>query len=142
MSNKSAFFNNELRSQLRKTWAKTLGLRLASGLVTFLALASWVFVLVVLWTASTGDPPLWQTLAVSRAAFGISAGLFLIFIVYPLIRVPGVGKLALAVEGRKDFHDIVALPKPTGISKCFDTAFGTDSCTGEDNYTFFHCHKL
>ncbi|MFQ5511247.1 MAG: DUF4175 family protein [Candidatus Krumholzibacteriia bacterium] len=108
MSRKSAFFDIELRRELRKIFLKTLALRLASGLVSFLAVASWVFLLVVVWTAASGAPPLWQTLAVSRGAAGIFALLALLFVVYPLLRVPRVGKLALAVESRKDFDDIVA----------------------------------
>jgi len=100
--------NTELRHELKKIYWKTLGLRAVSGLVSFLTIAAWVFVVVVVWTALTNEPRLWQTVWVSRMTLVLWLGLFGYFVVYPLTRMPRFSRLALEVESRKDFKHIVA----------------------------------
>jgi len=96
-----------LKHHLRRILAKTAALRLASGLLAFLGVGAWLFLAMLLWTVLTDSPPLWQLLAASRVAIVLLAGLFLYFVVFPLIRLPGIGRLAAEVEKRKDFQDIV-----------------------------------
>jgi hypothetical protein len=97
----------ELRRHLRRILAKTAALRFASGMLAFLGVAAWLFLGVLLWTVLTDSPPLWQLLTASRVAIVLLAGLFIYFVVFPLVRLPGIGKLAAEVEARKDFQDIV-----------------------------------
>lgn len=97
----------ELRRHLRRILAKTAALRFASGLLAFLGVGAWLFLGVLLWTMLTDFPPLWQLLTASRIAIVVLAGLFIYFVLLPLIRLPGIGKLAAEVEARKDFQDIV-----------------------------------
>jgi hypothetical protein len=98
----------ELRRELRKIHAKTLLLRASSGALKFVALAAWVFMLVVLWTALRDAPPLGATLAVSRIAVALIVLLFVICVIYPIAKTPRLRKLAFELENRKDFQDLVA----------------------------------
>jgi hypothetical protein len=100
-------YSIELRRHLRRILAKTAALRFASGMLAFLALGAWLFLCVLLWTAVTDSPPLWQVLATSWIAIALLSGLFFYFVLLPLIRLPGIGKLTAEVEARKDFQDIV-----------------------------------
>ncbi|UCH84748.1 MAG: hypothetical protein JSW50_03370, partial [Candidatus Latescibacterota bacterium] len=100
-------FETELRRELRKIHAKTLLLRAASGVLTFVAMAAWVFMLVVIWAALTGAPPLGQTLTVSRIVLVVIALLFVGCVVYPIARTPRLRRLAFELESRKDFQDLV-----------------------------------
>jgi hypothetical protein len=97
----------ELRRELRKILAKTLLLRASSGALTFIALSAWVFMLVVIWTALTDAPPLTQTLTVSRIAVAVIALLFVVCVIYPIVKTPRLRKLAFELESRKDFQDLV-----------------------------------
>ena len=101
-------YREDLRRELKKIFLKTLLLRLTSGLVSFVALSSWIFLGVVIWAALTEAPPLWQVLTVSRVMMIAVAMLFLGFVLFPLVRMPGLRKLAFEVENRRDFKDIVA----------------------------------
>ncbi|MCZ6766774.1 MAG: hypothetical protein O7D32_07560, partial [bacterium] len=108
MSTSQNFFQSELRKELQHILIRTAALRLASGFVSFLAIGAWVFLVVVLWAAVSGAPPLWQVLTVSRVLLVVLAGLFGYFIIYPLFRLPSLRMLTYQVESRKDFKDIVA----------------------------------
>ncbi|UCG50525.1 MAG: DUF4175 family protein [Candidatus Latescibacterota bacterium] len=101
-------FEIELKRELRKILAKTLALRASSGVLTFVALAAWVFVLVILWTAVTDAPPLSHTVAVSRITLLVLGILFATFVVYPIARTPSLRRLTFELENRKDFQDLVA----------------------------------
>ena len=100
-------FRKELRSELTKLLLKSVGIRLISGLLSFLAVGAWVFLGLIVWTALTNQPPVWQTLAVSRTALVIAALLFGFFVVFPILRLPSLGRLTREVESRKDLQDIL-----------------------------------
>lgn len=104
----TAFYNQELHRELRKIFLKTLVLRLAAGLLGFLAVAAWVFLIVVIWTSLSGEPAVWQTLAVSRVALLVFAGFFVFLVIVPLVRTPRLDRIAFEIENRRDFKDIVA----------------------------------
>jgi hypothetical protein len=76
-------------------------------MLAFLGVGAWFFLGVMLWTMLTDSPPLWQLLAASWIAIALVAGLFIYFVLLPLIKLPSIGKLAAEVEARKDFQDIV-----------------------------------
>jgi hypothetical protein len=105
---KTAFFDNELRRELKKIYFKTFALRIVSGLVSFVTVTAWVVLGVVLWTAVTNEPALWQTVAVSRGTLLVVALLFAYFVILPLVRTPRFSRLAIEMEDRKDFKHIVA----------------------------------
>ncbi|MEJ2720895.1 MAG: DUF4175 family protein [bacterium] len=98
----------ELRRELRKILAKTLLLRASSGVLTFIALSAWVFMLIVVWTALADSPPLAQALTVSRITLGVAALLFVVFVIVPIVRTPRLRRLTFELERRKDFQDLVA----------------------------------
>jgi len=106
MANDTAF-HRELRRELTRLLARTIGLRLASGLLSFVAVGAWVFLAVVLWTALTGAPPLWQTLTVSWLTLALLVLIFAFFVVVPVVKLPGLGRLTRELESRRDFQDIV-----------------------------------
>lgn len=101
-------FETALRSELRKIYWKTIGVRFASGIVSFVTASAWLFLGVVLWAAAVREPELWQTLIVSQGALFIAIFLFAALVVHPLARMPRFSQFALEVEGQKDFHHIVA----------------------------------
>ncbi|MDH3214819.1 MAG: hypothetical protein OEN01_00840 [Candidatus Krumholzibacteria bacterium] len=105
---KAIFFDAQLHRELRKIYLKALGVRVVSGLVSFLAVAAWVFLAVLLWTMATDEPVLWQAILVSRATFVLFALLAAFFVILPIARMPRFRRLALEVEHHKDFKHIVA----------------------------------
>lgn len=107
MSNAPNPFETELRRQLKNVYVKTFLLRLASGLVSFVATGAWVVLALVLWTVLTREPALSHTLFVVRAAVIVLAGLFVAFVIVPLFRMPRLSHLAQAVEDRKSTNDLV-----------------------------------
>ncbi|MGD8412819.1 MAG: DUF4175 family protein [Candidatus Latescibacterota bacterium] len=100
-------YRAQLKELLRAIRHRTLGLQAAAGMVSFVALAAWVYLAVVVWTAAANEPALWKTTMVSRSAFVVLAGLFAYFVVWPLLRVPGVDALASEVERRKDLRELL-----------------------------------
>ena len=104
----ATFFERALRRELKKIYLKTLGLRVTAGLVSFVTVAAWSFVFVVVWAALTAEPLLWQTVLVSRLTLALWVLLFAYFVIYPIVRMPRFSRLALEVEGRRDFQHIVA----------------------------------
>jgi hypothetical protein len=97
----------QLRGLLRTIRHRTLALQAAAGMVSFVALAAWVYLAVIVWTAATNEPDLWKATLVSRSAFVVLAGLFGYFVVWPILRIPGVDALANEVERRKDLRELL-----------------------------------
>ena len=95
----------ELKRHLKKILLKTAALRVASGLIGLLAVGAWGFLLLILWTTLTGAPPLWQTLLASRLTLLAGIALFGFFIVWPLLSLPSLGRLAAEVEPQLHFRD-------------------------------------
>ena len=81
-------FQKELRRELNKLLVRTIAIRLTSGLLSFLALGAWAFLALVLWTAVTSEPPLWQTLTVSRITLVVLALIFGFFVILVLLTSP------------------------------------------------------
>jgi hypothetical protein len=98
----------ELRRELRKILFKTVALRAVLGLLSFVAIAAWVFLLAVLWIALFGDLSLPHAVALSRVTLLLAAAAFVAAVVVPLARVPTMKKLAFELERRRDFDDLVA----------------------------------
>lgn len=107
MPDTSRPFELELRRELRKIYLKTFALRLAAGLVSFVALGAWIVLGLVVWTALTREPALWHTLTVVRAAAIVLALLFMVLVLVPLARMPRFSRLANQIENGKDFKDIL-----------------------------------
>ena len=57
----ATLFERALRRELKKIYLKALGLRVIAGLVSFVTVAAWSFVFVIVWAALTAEPLLWQT---------------------------------------------------------------------------------
>ncbi len=104
----AAIFDRALRRELKKIYLKTLGLRVTAGLVSFVTVAAWSFVFVVVWASLTAEPLLWQTVLVSRVTLVLWVLIFAYFVIYPIVRMTRFSRLALEVESRKDFQHIVA----------------------------------
>ena len=82
-------------------------LHLASGMVSFIALAAWVFVALVVWIANANEPGLTAATTVSRIVLLAMTGLFFYFVVWPLVRMPRLSQLAAEVENRRDLKELV-----------------------------------
>lgn len=98
----------ELRRELRKILAKTIALRAVVGLLSFVAVAGWVFLAGVLCVALTRELSLTSALVLSRVVVGVLALAFIAVVALPLARVPSLKKLAFELESRRDFQDLVA----------------------------------
>lgn len=102
-----ASYNSELRRYLKSILLRTAALHAVAGLVSFLALGAWVFLALLVWTAATGAPSLGLATFVGRAAIVVLVALFGYFVVWPLVRMPGLDRLASEVESRKDLKELV-----------------------------------
>ena len=100
-------YTAELRRLLRAMRWRTIAMQLAAGLVSFVAAGAWLFLILVVWTAASNQPALWKTLALSRAAMVLAAGLFGYLVIWPVVRIPGVDRLADEVERRKDLRELL-----------------------------------
>ena len=100
-------YSDQLRVFLRRILRRTVLLHIASGLTSFVAVAAWAFVGLILWTALASEPALATANAVARVT-GVSLfGLFLYLVVWPLIRMPRLDRLATEVESRQDLKEMV-----------------------------------
>jgi ABC-type transporter Mla subunit MlaD len=97
----------QLNRTLRKLLVKALWLRVASGFLSFLAVSSWIFVVLAGWKAFTEPPPLSLALWLSRIILALLAGAFVAFVVVPVLRMPSLRRLASQVEHKEDFKDMV-----------------------------------
>lgn len=97
----------ELNRILKRILMRVLALRLSAGAVALAAVSGWVFLLVVLWTAFSSEPPLWAALTVAWGTVALLAFLFIFFVVIPVVRMPGTERLASEIEHRKDFKDLL-----------------------------------
>jgi hypothetical protein len=107
-SNTTGGDGGELRRELKRILLKTVLLRGAAGLVTFVALAGWVLLLAVAWIALSGELSLSGALVLSRSTILIFVLAFAAVVIVPMLRVPTLKKLAFELERRKDFQDLVA----------------------------------
>jgi hypothetical protein len=98
----------ELRRELKRILFKTVALRAVLGVLSFVALAAWVFLIAVLWIALAGDLSIGHALALSRVTIFLALAAFAAVVIVPLVRVPTMKKLAFELERRRDFHDLVA----------------------------------
>ena len=98
----------ELRRELKRILVKTAVLRGVLGLLSFVAVAGWMFLLAVLWVALSGDLSLSHALALSRVSLLLLLAAFVAVVAMPLARVPTTKKLAFELEKRRDFQDLVA----------------------------------
>jgi hypothetical protein len=98
----------ELRRELKRILFKTVALRAALGVLSFVALAAWVFLIAVLFIALSGDLSVGHAVALSRVMIFLALAAFAAAVVVPLVRVPTMKKLAFELERRRDFHDLVA----------------------------------
>ena len=99
--------NLALRRYLRSILLRAAGLHAGAGMISFLAAMSWVMLAVVLWTALVSAPPLALATWVARITVALAIGLFGWFIVWPVIRLPRLDKLASEIEKRKDLKELV-----------------------------------
>lgn len=99
--------NDALRSYLRSILVRAAALHAGAGLVSFLAAVSWIMLAVVLWTAIAPAPPLALATWVARIAIAVAIGLFGWFIVWPLVRLPRIERLAAEIERRQDLKELV-----------------------------------
>ena len=98
----------ELRRELKRILFKTIALRAVLGILSFIALAAWVFLVAVLWIALAGDLSTGHALALSRVTLVLVLAAFAAVVIVPLLRVPTIKKLAFELEKRRDFHDLVS----------------------------------
>jgi hypothetical protein len=101
-------FQIELRRELKKIYARALGIRIGSGLVSFFITFACAGFIAAAWLAGTDQPALWQALVVSRGMLLLGIALFGLFVAAPIVRMPRFSRFALDVESRKDFKHIVA----------------------------------
>lgn len=101
-------FENELRRELRKIYAKALAIRAVSGFVSFFMVFACVGLIAMAWKVATDEPALWQALVVSRAVLLAGLAFFVLFVIAPIARMPRFSRFALDVESRKDLNHIVA----------------------------------
>ncbi len=101
-------FETELRRELKRILAKTMMLRAVAGLLTFVAVAAWVFLAVVLISMLTGAPGASFAVVFSRTVVILLILLFAALVVYPVLRTPSLRKLSFELESRRDFQDLVA----------------------------------
>lgn len=99
--------NDALRRYLRAILLRTAALRAGAGLVSFLAAMSWVMLAVVVWTAIVHAPPLGLATWVARVIIVMAIGLLGWFIVWPLVRMPRLDRLAAEIEKRQDLKELV-----------------------------------
>ncbi|HEX6791613.1 MAG TPA: DUF4175 family protein [Candidatus Krumholzibacteria bacterium] len=99
--------NQALRRYLRSILLRAAALHAGSGLVSFLAAMSWVMLAVVLWTALVSTPPLALATWVARITVGLAVVLFGWLVVWPLVRLPKLDKLAAEIERRQDLKELV-----------------------------------
>jgi len=98
---------DELNEILRKILLKNAALRFFSGLLSFAAVAAWVFAALSIASVLIQEPSPGTTSSISA---GVLATLFLAFVIFiaaPLVRLPGPGELASQVEHKRDFKDIL-----------------------------------
>jgi len=100
-------YGTELRRYLKKILLRTAVLHTVSGLVSFVALGAWVFLALMVWTSVSPLPGLGFATFVGRASVVVLAGLFAYFVLWPLIRMPRLERLASEVENRKDLKELV-----------------------------------
>jgi hypothetical protein len=98
---------SQLRELLQTVRRRALALQATAGMVSFVALGAWVYLAVIVWTAASNEPDLWQTTLVSRGAVVVLLALFGYFVVWPLLRIPRVDALADEVERRKDLRELL-----------------------------------
>ena len=101
-------FETELRRELKRILAKTMLLRAIAGLLTFVAVAAWVFLAVVLLSTLTGAPGVSSAVVFSRTVVVLLIVLFAVLVIYPVLRTPSLKKLSFDLERRRDFQDLVA----------------------------------
>jgi hypothetical protein len=99
--------NDALRRYLRSILVRAAALHAGAGLVSFLAAMSWVMLAVVAWTAIAHAPQLALATWVARITITIALGLFGWLIVWPLVRLPRLDKLAAEIEKRQDLKELV-----------------------------------
>jgi len=99
--------NDALRGYLRSILMRTAALHVGSGLVSFLAAASWVLVAVIIWTALVEAPSLTAATVVARVVLVLAVGLFAYFVVWPLVRMPRLNDMASEIERRQDLKEMV-----------------------------------
>jgi hypothetical protein len=99
--------NDALRRYLRSILVRTAALHTGAGLVSFFAAASWVMLAVVLWTALVDAPALGVATWVARVTAAAAAALFGWFVVWPLVKLPRLDRLASEIERRKDLKELV-----------------------------------
>ncbi len=100
-------YRNQLRDLLKVVRRRTVALQAAAGMVSFVALGAWVYLALIVWTAAADQPELWKTTLVSRVAIATLVGLFGYLVVWPILRIPGVDRLADEVERRKDLRELL-----------------------------------
>jgi hypothetical protein len=98
----------ELRRELKRILFKTAALRAVLGVLSFVAVAAWIFLLAVVWIALAGDLSMGQALFLSRAAILLAVAAFGAAVIVPLVRLPTMKKLAFELERRRNFDDLVA----------------------------------
>jgi len=76
-------------------------------MTSFIALAAWVFLAVIIWTAAVDEPGHASASVVSWMAMIALAMIFGYFVVWPLARLPRLDQLAAEVEKRRDLKELV-----------------------------------
>jgi hypothetical protein len=99
--------NNTLRGYLRSILLRAAALRVGAGLVSVLAGAAWILLAIVIWSAFVAAPSLGVATWVARIAVAAVLAMVAWFIVVPLVRMPGVERLANEIERRQDLKELV-----------------------------------
>jgi Domain of unknown function (DUF4175) len=99
--------NDALRRYLRSILMRTAALHVGAGLVSVLAAASWVLLAMVVWTVAVHQPSLVVATWVARITVGVLIALFAWFVVWPLVRLPSIDRLASEIERRQDLKELV-----------------------------------
>ena len=99
---------NELRRGLRRVLARTMVLRGAVGLLSFVATAGWISLVAVSWVALSRDLSIPQALVLSRVVLVLLGLAVVVLVLVPMVRIPSLKTLASELERRRDFQDIVA----------------------------------
>ncbi|MDH4038681.1 MAG: DUF4175 family protein [Candidatus Krumholzibacteria bacterium] len=99
--------NDALRGYLRAILLRAAALHFGAGLVSVLAGVAWILLAIVIWSAFVSAPSLAVATWVARIAVAAIVAMVTWFIVVPLVRMPGVDRLANEIERRQDLKELV-----------------------------------
>ncbi len=99
--------NDALRGYLRSILLRAAALHVGAGLVSVLAGVAWILLAIVIWSAFVSAPSLAVATWVARIAVAAIVAMVAWFVVVPLVRMPGVDRLANEIERRQDLKELV-----------------------------------